>query len=159
MNALFKHMYKNDIAGFIAELSSGADVNFRNDMMRTPLIECAIDNKLDLAKCLLDFGANVDAQDSLGNSSLHYACQENHLDMIVLLIERGAQLNIVDKHGNTPLWRAVFSSKGRGGAITLLLRAGADRYHKNIHGSTPLQAAESIANYNVLQYFNDADVG
>jgi ankyrin repeat protein len=62
--------------------------------------------------------------------------------------------NIEDRHGNTPLGRAVFNSRGRGELITALLKAGADRYHRNAYGKTPTELANTIANYNVAQFFD-----
>jgi uncharacterized protein len=58
-----------------------------------------------------------------------------------------------DIHGNTPLWRAVFNSRGRGDLIELLLSSGADRGHRNKRGKTPLDLANTIANYDVAQFF------
>jgi uncharacterized protein len=121
---------------------------------RTPLIQAATDNRLELAKLLLESGANVDAQDRLGKSALHYAAQEYHCEMARLLLASGASVDVQDKHGNTPLWRAVFNSRGRGDVISILLKAGADKSHRNKTGKTPLELANTIANYNIVQFFD-----
>jgi uncharacterized protein len=154
MVSLFECVFENNLEALRAGLAQGGDPNERDEEERTPLIHAAIDNNLEVAKLLLDSGAQVDAQDDLGNSALHYAAQEHHLEMASLLIGCGARIDIQDLHGNTPLWRAVFNSRGRGELITMLLKAGGDRNHRNKYGKTPLDLARTIANYNVTQFFN-----
>ncbi len=73
--------------------------------------------------------------------------------MARLLLDKGATVDIADIHGNTPLWRTVFNSHGRGELISILLNAGADRNHRNKHRKTPLDAAKTIANYDIAQFF------
>lgn len=58
-----------------------------------------------------------------------------------------------DDNGNTPLWRATFASMGFGGVIEQLLAADADPNLANNHGVTPLGLAQTIANYDVKQFF------
>lgn len=55
----------------------------------------------------------------------------------------------------TPLSTAVFNSRGNGGLIRLLRRHGADPWHPNNTGHTPVGAARLIANYDVAQFFED----
>lgn len=128
-------------------------MNERDADGRTPLIHAAIDNKLPAAILLLDFGATADSQDKLGNTALHYAAQDQHQEMASLLIARGANVEIEDAYGNTPLGRAVFNSRGRGELICVLLKAGADKNHRNASGMTPFELAKSIGNYGLLPYF------
>ena len=153
MPSLIKLILANDVAGIREGLADGADPNERDSDDRTPLLYAAIDNKLQIAKLLLDSGADVDTQDASGNSALHYAAQEHHAEIASLLIGHRAAVDIEDVHGNTPLWRAVFNSRGRGELIALLLRAGADPSRRNKHGRTPLDLAQSIANFDVGQFF------
>lgn len=154
MESLVEFVFKNDLDGLRIALAQGSDPNERDSDGRTPLIHAAIDNRLEAAKLLLDSGAEVDAQDELGNSPLHYAAQDHHPDMALLLInEGGASVDVVDIHGNTPLWRAVFNSRGRGELITILLKGGADRNHRNKRGKTPVDLARTIANYDIAKFF------
>jgi len=57
-----------------------------------------------------------------------------------------------DNYVNTPLFRAVFSSNGRGDIIKLLLLYNADMNLKNKSGISPLQLAKTIGNYDITQY-------
>ena len=101
------------------------------------------------------------ARYNLGDIAFRYqfgtACRvrPGNAEMARLLIEHGATIDVEDSHGNTPLWRAVFNSEGRGDLIRILLHAGADRQHVNKHGKTPLGLAETIANYDELQFFEE----
>ena len=153
MGFLIQCVVKNDLGALQTGLAQGTDPNERDDEGRTPLIHAAIDNRLEAAKLLLDSGAEPDTQDEAGNSALHYAAQEHHPAMASLLIGHRARVDAEDSHGNTPLWRAVFNSRGRGELIALLLKAGADKTHRNKHGKTPMDLAKTIANYNITQFF------
>ncbi|SMC00696.1 Ankyrin [Hymenobacter roseosalivarius DSM 11622] len=73
--------------------------------------------------------------------------------MAELLLQAGATVDLPDAYGNTPLWRATFESHGRGAMLKLLLAHGADPAQQNHSGVSPLQLAESIANYNVKQFY------
>jgi ankyrin repeat protein len=154
MTSLTAFVFKNDPVGLRKALADGADPYGRDGDGRTPLIHAAIDNRLEVANELLDSGVQVDAQDQLGNSALHYAAQGDHLEMARLLIDKGgANVDVVEIHGNTPLWRAVFNFRGRGELILALLKAGADQNRKNKHGKSPLDLADTIANYDIRQFF------
>jgi hypothetical protein len=60
-----------------------------------------------------------------------------------------------DSLGNTPLWRATFESRGRGEVIRLLRAAGADPWHANRSGVSPVALARAISNYDVAQFYAD----
>ena len=154
MASLIDCVFQNNLEGLKAGLTQGSDPNQVDSDGRTPLIQAAIENRLELAKLLLEAGANVNAQDRLGNSALHFAAQEYHCEMARLLLDSGASVDVQDKHGNTSLWRAVFNSRGRGDVICMLLKAGADKSHRNKTGKTPFELAKTIANYNIIQFFD-----
>ena len=66
----------------------------------------------------------------------------------------GALVDVADEHGNTPLFRAVFESKGRGEMVKLLLSRGAGPDLCNAHGVSPRIVADTIANFDVKQFFS-----
>jgi ankyrin repeat protein len=68
------------------------------------------------------------------------------------LLRSGVVVDATDAHGNTPLFAATFDSKGRGDMIKLLLKAGADKNHRNKHGVSPASLASTIANYDVARF-------
>ncbi len=104
---------------------------------------------------LIDAGEDVTASDRNGMTPLHFAAQQQRADIARLLLEAGALVDAEDEHGNTPLFKAVFSSRGDGTVIGILRAAGADPNHANRHGTSPLQLAHRIANYNVARFFSD----
>lgn len=48
----------------------------------------------------------------------------------------------------------MFPSRGRGEIIKLLLEYGADKDRVNNHGVSPYALAQTIANYDVRQFFS-----
>lgn len=153
MATLIESVLAGDLGTLQVLLTQNANPDDVDEDGRTPLIHSAIDGRAEIAQALIEAGADVDAKDSLGNSALHYAAQEHQHRIASMLLQAGAQVDSEDIHGNTPLWRAVFNSKGNGDLIRLLLSFGADRWHRNKRGKSPLDLANTIANYDVTQFF------
>lgn len=139
------------IRKFISEDKN--NVNIRDKMEGTLLMESAIFEKEDIARLLIENGADVRVRDVKGWTALHFAVQSYLPNTVKLLIEKGADVNAQDDYGNTPLFRAIFSSKGGGEIITTLLMAGADRNLANKSGRTPYQLAKEITNFDLKQFF------
>lgn len=120
---------------------------------RSPLFYSLLLDNTDLLNRLIQAGANINQQDKQGWTTLHHAVQRHNLPAVEILLQSGVDLEIKDLYGNTPLWRAVFSSEGKGDIIKLLLDFGADRNNKNDSGTSPIELARAIANYDVIQFF------
>jgi ankyrin repeat protein len=153
MGKLTDSVFSGDLTTLKTLLSQSASLEEIDGDGRTPLIHSAIEGKTEIAAALIQAGANAGVQDNLGNSALHYAAQGFHTQLAKLLINAGANINAQDILGNTPLWRAVFSSKGRGEMIELFLSSGADPNYRNRRGKSPRELAKTITNYDILQYF------
>ena len=136
-------------------LKKNENIEIKDKSGRTPFLNAVINDNLPIVKILIDYRANINVQDKLGYSALHYSSQNHSNEMTIFLIEKGSVIDVVDAHGNTPLGRAVFSSRGRGEIIQLLLSAGADKEKKNNHGVSPMDLANSIANYNVKKFLDN----
>ena len=106
-----------------------------------------------LIERLISNGIDPNLQDNNGWSPLHFACQENSEQAVLALIKNKVLIDLKDQFGNTPLFKAVFSSKGQGNIIKLLLEAGANANSVNKNGVSPQTLASSIGNYNVHQFF------
>lgn len=105
----------------------------------------AINNRMDIAKSLLEDGANVNEKNRVGNTPLHLAIINDSPDMVSLLLEYGANVNEKNNSGNTPLHLA----KGKGAEIAkLLLEKGADINSTNSNGRTPLDENPGLAELN-----------
>ncbi len=103
-------------------------------------------------KALLAASLDPTTQDDEGWTPLHFAAQAVSSQVTEILLPAGANPELRDVHGNTFLWRAVMSSKGRGGVIQLLLSAGANARAHNLHGVSPVDIAQS-SSHNLAQFF------
>jgi uncharacterized protein len=137
MDPLIKAVLVNDLASVKSFLKMGINIEIKDEERRTPFLNAVINNNMPIVKYLLDNGANIQIQDNLGYSALHYASQNYSIEMTKLLLENGSLIDAVDAHGNTPLGRAVFSSRGRGEVIQLLISAGADKMKKKQSRGVP----------------------
>jgi uncharacterized protein len=122
---------------------------------RTALHYAALGNDVAKTQELIATHMAINVQDLQGRTALHFAVQSNTLVIAKLLLAAGADVSVTDEHGNTPLFTAVFNSKGDGELITLLRRHGANPYHQNKHGQSPIGLARLIANYALAQFFED----
>lgn len=134
-------------------LLEGGDVNAVDPQGRTLLMNASNDGRGELVRLLLRSGADADKQDPAGWTALHFAAQGFHPEVLEALIDHGCTIDLQDAYGNTPLWRATFTSRGRGEIIGLLRRAGADPDRKNRSNVSPKELAFRIANYDVKQFY------
>ncbi|KAI8010615.1 26S proteasome non-ATPase regulatory subunit 10 [Camellia lanceoleosa] len=88
-------------------LSSGANVNLKNNGGRTALHYAASKGWLKIAEILLSHGANINLKDKVGCTPLHRAASTGNSELYELLIEEGAEVDAIDKTGQTPLMSAV----------------------------------------------------
>lgn len=150
--AIVDAVLHGDAAKVRAALSNGFDINERDRDGRTGLHHSVLSGNEIITKLLLDEKANIDCQDNQGWTALHFAARDGNVKLVKMLLEAGARVDPEDIHGNTPLFRAVFESRGRGDIILLLRDHGADMRHKNKHGMSPFDLAESISNYDVARW-------
>lgn len=131
-----------------------SNVNIRDKIGRTLLMEAAIFKKEDIARMLIDNGADVSTQEKKGCTALHFAVQSNLTNVVKLLIEKGANINAQDDYGNTPLLNALGSFDGYSkDIIILLIQAGADKDLINKSGISPYQFAMKVTNHDLKQFF------
>ncbi len=152
MDPLNSAVLAHDLKSIKSILKKSKDIEIKDRAGRTPFLNAVIEDSIAIVQILLDHGANIHIQDKEGWSALHFASQNQSVEMTKLLLEKGSLVDSMDAYGNTPLWRAVFNSRGRGEVIRLLLKAGADKERKNNQGVSPLDLANTIANYDVKQF-------
>jgi len=150
---LLPAILRNDAGEVERLLRAGISPEEKDREGRTAIINAAIDANEEIVKALIAAGADLNAQDRNGYTALHFAGQRYRPEIAGLLLKHGAEVDRRDAYGNTPLWRAVFESKGRGDLIRLLLEHGADRNLANDSGVSPVQLADTIANYDTKQFF------
>ncbi|WP_427920572.1 ankyrin repeat domain-containing protein [Streptomyces sp. cg40] len=76
-------------------------------------------------------------QSRRGWTPLHFAADEQDAAVVGSLLAADAR----DEQGNTPLLLAVFTYRGDGAVLSLLVGAGADPDLDNLHGVSPRRLA------------------
>lgn len=117
----------NDLARVEALLTSGADVNARNDGGATALLMAAAYGSKEIVDRLLGAGADPNISSHRGDSPLGSAIQYSHDDIAVALLRHGANPNI-DDSSNNPRRRQGALAKaavtGQTDVVELLLQRG-----------------------------------
>jgi ankyrin repeat protein len=102
----------------------------------------------EIVKLLIKNDCNVNTLNKNGKSALHLAADMNLLEIAKILIEKKADLGISDIYGNQPLWTAVFNAAdgklNKLSIVELFIKNGADKYHKNHAGRSPLDFAKQV---------------
>lgn len=88
---------------FQAHIDKGETLNDLDEYGFTPLIECAIVGRYDVAKALLSLGVEVDKPDVTGRTALHWAVDNNNEALSKLLISHGANPNAYNRGGQPVL--------------------------------------------------------
>lgn len=107
---LISKVRNNDLNAATELISSGADVNMKDDMMGyTPLIYAIIDGNKDMAELLISKGADINIQDTrMGYTPLMWALNSSKEELARFLIDKEAD----------------FKTKGNDGATALILACG-----------------------------------
>ena len=101
-----------DLAGVLAALGRGADVNAGDDGGTTPLQHATANGHKEIAQLLIAKGADVNTKDIGGGTPLHLAAIGfRHKEIAELLIAKGADVNAIivsgRNQGKTPLDFAI----------------------------------------------------
>lgn len=119
----------DDLAGVEALLTSGVDVNARNDGGATALLMASAYGSREIVDRLLASGADPDIYSHRGDSPLASAIQYRHTEIAVALLKHGASPNVYDDPEN-PRFRQDALVKaavlGQTEVVELLLRLGID---------------------------------
>ena len=102
--ALFAAADAGNIEAVKQAIAAGADVNTKDESLRTPLHWAAEGGHKEVAVLLIAKGADVNAKDSRGWTPLHLTATK---EIVELLIAKGADVNAKDDDGDTPLDGAI----------------------------------------------------
>jgi len=127
-----------DVAEVTRLLDSGVNVDARDDLGSTPLLEAAWEGHGEVVRVLLAHGANVNASRD-DATALQYAVLTGRAAIVAQLLKAGARTDVRDRFGATVLHLAA----GRGplDVLTLLLEAHADIEAVDQADHTPLETA------------------
>jgi ankyrin repeat protein len=110
--SLLEAVKKGNIDLVKSLISSGANINAKDDRGMTPLHEAAYYGQREVAKVLIAKGANVNETDTAGQTPLHIAANFGAKFVPELLLANGANISARDVAGNTPLHAAAYCLEG-----------------------------------------------
>lgn len=82
-------------------IANGADVNYRDEEGKTPLMRAAKNSDTAILDILLGCGADVNLADEAGMTALMYAAQKANIENIHKLTERGADIDARNRTGES----------------------------------------------------------
>jgi ankyrin repeat protein len=122
---------------------AGAEVEARDRLGATPLVDAARAGQAAACALLLRHGADVHAHDCHVSTPAHEASRaggQGGADALSVLLDAGARLDALNKHRQTPLMLAA--GAGALDAVRALLAAGAEAVKpQDGHGNTALMHA------------------
>lgn len=138
-----------EVAEYLFE--SGCDFHTPDVDGNTVLMWAVRNGYESLARKLLDSGANINAKTINGKTALFFAIIYRQEKCVQLLLEHEANVNIVDDNLKSPLIEAVYYSNSPF-VVQLLLKAGANIYHRDLSGKRAIGYAISSSEvYNLLK--------
>ena len=88
---LIDSVYSRSLVDVKKKVGLGANVNFKDERLDTPLgTACSLDD-LDIIRFLLENGADPNEPNAEGYTPLMYSCQNVNVDAVKLLIDYGAK--------------------------------------------------------------------
>jgi ankyrin repeat protein len=130
---------KGDVVEVVRSLKGGVKIDIRDDAGRTPLLVATYNNRVGVARVLIDGGADVNAKDNIGDTPFLYAGAEGRTEILKMMLGAGANLKDTNRYGGTALIPAAHH--GHPEAVKLLLEAGVAPDHVNKLGWTALLEA------------------
>jgi len=107
----------------------------------------------DLSEYLIEQGVDLNYQNEKGQTILHLLAINYDKKILEKALEKGVNVNLQDIYGNEALWTAVFNDKGFGKRIEmiqLLIKYGANPYHSNNAGKSPIEFAKTAGYPDVI---------
>ena len=134
-SSMIREAREGDIRGMKKLLKKGADINQRDEIGRTPLMEAVSvetidDNQSQIISWLLSRDADVNLKDEYNYTALTLALIRNHESAAADLIEAGAVVDSSDV-----IWPLLHGNEN---VIRMLMDAGADVNGSHLHAALRL---------------------
>lgn len=136
LNELIIAMTSGQPAARVEDLSARVDINARDHLDYTPLMDAVRAGRLDICRRLMDRGADVNASTHTGLTPLMVAVLTGDESAVRLLLSRGAAVDGPTCSGRTALMVACYM--GNDELAALLLEAGANVNARSHQGVTPM---------------------
>ncbi len=120
-------------------ISVGADINFQDKYIESPLHLAVRDGNEKIINFLVENKADLNIKNIKGDTPLHLAVENKNMETIICLISSGVELNNQNNEGNTLLH--IATEKRSTDIIRSLIACGANTSIKNNKGDTPLHLA------------------
>ena len=131
-------------------IAAGTDVNARDLLGSTPLLDAAWAGYSAIAGFLLTHGADVNArQRETGSTALEYAVLAGRTDVAKLLLDTGARVDLRYRDNRTIL--QIAAGRADPQIVELLLKAQADLTAEDMNGNTALDEAALHGEADVAQ--------
>lgn len=128
-----------------ALISSGAEIDRRDQRGKTALVWAASLGHLGVVATLYRHGAFIDCLDDENRTALSHAAEKGQRHVVELLLGLGAQKETKDRNFKTPLWYAAAESHK--GVVDVLLERGTAVECADSWGRTPLTMAVLAGDY------------
>ncbi|CAD7698914.1 unnamed protein product [Ostreobium quekettii] len=130
--------YNGDLDGVLDALQRGGSVHTRRGAFGdTPLLAASSRGNVACVQALLEAGSDASAVDGLHQSPpIYWAAKDGHLATVKVLILAGAPVDQPNDRRATALQGACEGAWEH--VVDVLLAAGANASHSDIHGYTPL---------------------
>jgi ankyrin repeat protein len=130
-------------------ISSGADINSRDDLGATPLFLAAVKGHTETVVLLIQNGAEIDARNQHGITPLFPAAGRGHLSLVQILVKSGANVNAVSENLNhTPIFSSVNVEIAKA-----LMEGGAEINIRDKLGQSPLIRAAMNGRSDIVVFF------
>lgn len=136
---LFDAAAKGDVVDIVRSLKNGVRIDARDEAGRTPLLIATYNNRVGVARVLIDAGADVNAKDDIADTPYLYAGAEGRIEILQMTLGAGANLKDTNRYGGTALIPAAHH--GHPEAVRILLEAGVAPDHVNKLGWTAMLEA------------------
>ena len=136
---LFEAAAAGDVVAVVRSVKNGVNMDIRDESGRTALLIATHNNRVAVARALIEAGANVNAKDNISDTPYLYAGAEGRIEILTMTLGAGANLKDTNRYGGTALIPAAHY--GHPEAVRILLEAGVAPDHINKLGWTALLEA------------------